>query len=94
MKKTFREHVTAVVSCIPEGRVLTYGEVARRAGNARAYRAVGNIMKRNHNPHILCHRVICADGSVGGYNGGVRKKINKLRSEGVQIRNYKVIMKI
>lgn len=79
---SFTEKVYEVVRTIPEGEVLTYKQVAARAGSPRAYRAVGNILNKNYNPDIPCHRVIKADGSLGGYNrGGVQKEL-QLRKEG------------
>lgn len=78
---SFKEKVYKVVSEIPEGEVLTYKEVAERSGNSRAYRAVGNILNRNCNPDIPCHRVIRTDGSVGGYNKGADKKKELLKRE-------------
>ena len=71
----FSEKVYNVVRKIPKGKVLTYAEVARRAGSGRAARAVGNLMKRNFDPTVPCHRVIRSDGTPGGYNrGGPAKK--------------------
>lgn len=78
----FREHVITIVCGIPRGAVLTYKEVAARAGKPRAYRAVGNILKGNDNFAIPCHRVIRSDGQIGGYNRGARKKVELLRKEG------------
>jgi len=82
---SFRDRVYRVVARIPRGTALTYGEVAKRAGSPRAARAVGSAMKHNTNPkHIPCHRVVCADGTVGDYAfGGPRAKAKKLRTEGV-----------
>ena len=72
-----------VVKKIPRGKVLTYTEVARRAGSPRAYRRVGNIIGTNRDPRIPCHRVVRSDGKIGGYSmGGVKAKIKKLKSEG------------
>ena len=80
---TFREKVFSIVKKIPRGKVLTYGEVARRADNPRAFRAVGNIIGTNRSPQIPCHRVICSDGKLGGYSmGGTKVKEQKLRAEG------------
>jgi uracil-DNA glycosylase len=70
MNQSFAEKVRAIVLQIPKGETLTYGEVAARAGNPRAGRAVGRIMAGNFDPAIPCHRVIRADGSPGGYNRG------------------------
>lgn len=73
--KTFAEKVYEVVRTISKGETLTYKEVASRAGSARAFRAVGNILNKNFDPGIPCHRVIRSDGSIGGYNrGSLRKK--------------------
>ena len=81
MTKSFKDKVYAVVRRIPRGKVLTYKEVARRAGPPRAYRAVGNILNKNHDPKIPCHRIIRSDGKVGGYNRGSRKKLALLKRE-------------
>mgnify|MGYP001567219170 CR=1 FL=1 len=59
---TFKEKVFAVVKKIPKGGVLTYKEVAKKAGNEKASRAVGNILNTNYNPDIPCHRVVRSDG--------------------------------
>lgn len=77
----FREEILKIVATIPKGKTLTYKEVAGRAGRPHAYRAVGNILNKNFNPRIPCHRVIKSDGSIGGYRGGIRKKIEILRKE-------------
>lgn len=66
---TFSEKVKEVVRGIPRGSTLSYKEVATRAGNPRAARAVARIMSANHDLTIPCHRVICANGTLGGYNG-------------------------
>lgn len=79
---TFTQKVYQVVKKIPKGKVLTYKEVAKRAGSPRAYRGVGNILNKNHNPEIPCHRVIRSDGKLGGYNRGQKMKIKILKKEG------------
>ena len=84
-KKSFTDRVFAAVKKIPRGNVLTYQQVARRAGNPKAYRAVGNILSKNFNPAIPCHRVVRSDGTAGGYNRVNAAKIEKLRIEGVQL---------
>ncbi len=80
----FKELVLSVVSLIPKGSVLTYKEVAKRAGNQKASRAVGTIMAKNNDKTIPCHRVIKSDGSIGMYNGlqGISKQ-DILAREGV-----------
>ncbi len=79
--KTFKEKVLDIVSKIPRGKTLSYKEVARLAGSPKAQRAVGNILSRNYNPRIPCHRVILSSGKTGGYNRGKEKKIEILRRE-------------
>jgi len=78
---TFTDKVYAVVAKIPKGSVLTYKEVAKKAGNPKAFRAVGNILNKNYNPGIPCHRVIRSDGKTGGYNRGASNKIKILQYE-------------
>ena len=84
MKKlnTFQERVFGVVRKIPKGKTLTYGEVALRAGNPGAARAVGTILSTNFDPKIPCHRVIRSDGKMGGYNRGLENKVRILTKEG------------
>lgn len=87
MKNNFTEKVYEVVSKIPKGKVLTYKEVAKRAGNEKAFRTVGTILSKNTNTKkVPCHRVIRSDGGIGGYAfGGAKKKREILEKEGVVI---------
>jgi O-6-methylguanine DNA methyltransferase len=62
----FKTRVCAVVAKIPKGKTLSYKQVAALAGNPKAYRAVGNLMHKNKNPEVPCHRVIKSDGSPAG----------------------------
>ncbi len=89
-KNDFQKKVFNVIRRIPRGRVLTYKEVARRAGRPAAYRVVGNILSKNYNPKIPCHRVIRSDGKLGGYNRGIKTKRFLLQREGVKTAVYKV----
>ncbi|MCR4260748.1 MAG: MGMT family protein [Candidatus Colwellbacteria bacterium] len=82
MQQGFKEKVLEVVSKIPRGKTLSYKQVAALAGSPRAYRAVGNIMNKNNNPKVPCHRVIKSDGTVGGYAHGSAKKRSILLKEG------------
>lgn len=85
-KLSFAERVREVVKDIPKGKTMTYKEVAARAGNPGASRAVGNIMSRNQDPKVPCHRVLRSDGKLGGYNGGIEQKISRLKKEGVTLK--------
>ena len=82
---TFKQKVLEVVKKIPRGQVLSYKEVAHRAGRPLAYRAVGNIMGQNHDPKVPCHRVIRSDGKIGGYRSGTGFKRELLKKEGAII---------
>ena len=78
---TFGDKVRDVVRNIPSGETWTYTQVARAAGSPRAFRAVGNILNKNYDPSIPCHRVVRSDGSLGGYNRGASKKALLLKKE-------------
>lgn len=79
---SFSEKVYSVVAKIPKGQVLTYKQVAKKAGSPLAFRAVGNILNKNFNSSIPCHRVVRSDGKIGGYNRGAKRKKEILTKEG------------
>ncbi len=82
-KEVFADKVRKVVAKIPKGKVMTYAEVAKKAGSPGASRAVGSIMAKNFDPKIPCHRVIRSDGKIGNYNrGGSEVKRKLLIKEG------------
>ena len=57
-----------------------------------AYRAVGNAMNKNpYAPQVPCHRVVCSDGSLGGFASGLKRKIEILKSEGVEVKNNMIV---
>lgn len=78
----FADKVRKIVSKIPKGKTMTYKEVAAYAGNSKAARAVGAIMRGNYDDSIPCHRVVRSDGSFGSYNrGGTLRKKEILKQE-------------
>jgi methylated-DNA-[protein]-cysteine S-methyltransferase len=80
----FQRRVLEECRKIPFGTTLSYGQLAARAGSARAYRAVGNCMAGNKIPiFIPCHRVVLSSGGLGSYSapGGVRMKKRLLSIE-------------
>ena len=85
-RSPFRLRVLAVVSAIPPGRVATYADVGVAAGRPRAGRAVGNIMRECRLDAVPCHRVVRADGTLGGYGGREWHKRALLETEGVTLR--------
>jgi O-6-methylguanine DNA methyltransferase len=86
---SFTERVLAVVKQIPAGTTLSYADVARRAGQPKAYRAVGNILNRiwqtDHGVTVPCHRVIRSSGAIGSYAGGETEKLRRLQVEQVTL---------
>ncbi len=75
---------------IPFGMLATYREVATRAGSPRASRAAGNALAANPVPIVVpCHRVVHSGGGLGGYTGGLDRKITLLRLEGVDVPPYR-----
>lgn len=88
----FSENVLNIVKQIPKGKVSTYSAIAEML-NCKAYRAVGQILKRNKNPdEIPCYRVVKSNGELGGYSasGGIKEKIKKLEKDGIKIENGKI----
>lgn len=83
----FARRVLEEAGRIPYGAVATYGELAARAGSPRAARAAGNAMRNNPVPILVpCHRVLPADGSLGGYGGREDRKAFLLELEETRVR--------
>lgn len=77
----FSKRVYSIVAKIPRGKTMTYKEVALLSGRPRAWRAVGNILNKNTNSKVPCHRVIKSGGEAGGYRLGRKRKIALLKKE-------------
>src|SRR3972149_3425659 len=101
MAREFSKKVLEVVSFIPRGKLMTYQQVAQKAGSPRAYRAVGSILNRNYRERewqlpldefepVPCHRVIRSDGYVGGYARGHKEKERILQLEGHVIDKHRI----
>jgi methylated-DNA-[protein]-cysteine S-methyltransferase len=84
---SFNQKVWALTARIPQGKVVRYADIAR-ALKTTGYRAVGNALNRNpYAPAVPCHRVVGSDGSLTGFAGGLDKKRDLLRREGLTLRN-------
>lgn len=82
----FQRRVWAALQEIPFGQTISYGELATRLGAAGASRAVGLANGRNPVAIIVpCHRVIAADGTLGGYSGGLDRKRHLLDLEQITV---------
>lgn len=83
----FQRRVWRTLLDIPYGTAISYRELARRADCPRGYQAVGQANGRNPLPILIpCHRVIGADGTLGGYSGGLDRKRFLLDLEGIAYR--------
>jgi methylated-DNA-[protein]-cysteine S-methyltransferase len=80
----FARRVLDATAHVPYGEVTTYSAMAAAAGSPRAHRAAGNALGSNPIPIVVpCHRVLYADGGLGGYTGGLDRKRHLLELEGV-----------
>ncbi|MCX7969971.1 MAG: methylated-DNA--[protein]-cysteine S-methyltransferase [Negativicutes bacterium] len=82
----WQRRVWRELSALPYGQTVSYGEIARRLGKPGAARAVAAACRANPWPVIVpCHRVISANGRLHGYAGGLARKRQLLRGEGIEI---------
>jgi methylated-DNA-[protein]-cysteine S-methyltransferase len=83
LSQGFTRRVLQATAKIPFGRVETYKDVAGHAGSPRGYRAAGNALGSNPIPIVVpCHRVVASGGKLGGYTGGIDRKLKLLAVEG------------
>ena len=82
----FQKRIFERLMGIPYGRIVSYGDIADEMGEPGAARAVGQAVGANPLPIVVpCHRVVRSDGKLGGYSGGLRRKVALLRIEGVDV---------
>ncbi len=96
MPTPFSEKIYQQLKKVPKGRVTTYKALANSLGS-KAYQAIGTAMKNNpYAPEVPCHRVVNADGSIGGFKGcktgkkTIQEKIEMLKKEGVEVLDGRV----
>ncbi len=93
--KTFSDKVYDLLRKVPEGHVTTYKELANALGT-KAYRGVGQAMKRNpYAPEVPCHRVVATSGKIGGFQGNtsgasIQRKIRMLKAEGIEFEDGRI----
>ena len=93
----FQKMVWNSISTIPEGKVMTYQELAMKIGHPKSFRAVASACGKNpYVPEIPCHRVVRKDGGLGGYSaeGGIKRKKYMLEKEGHKFNKDNIILKI
>ena len=94
---TFQKMVWNMLANIPEGKDMTYQELAIKIGNPKSFSAVANACGKNtYILEIPCHRVVRKDGRLGGYSaeGGIKRKKYMLEKEGHKFNKDKIILKI
>lgn len=85
LTRGFTQRTLRAATRVPFGELVSYGELARRVGNPRAARAIGNALGSNPIPIVVpCHRVVRTGGKLGGYTGGIERKLALLELEGVR----------
>jgi methylated-DNA-[protein]-cysteine S-methyltransferase len=86
IKTPFAKRLLQATARIPFGETRTYRDMATAAGNPLAVRAAGNALGHNPIPIVVpCHRVLRTGGAIGGYTGGLDRKIKLLATEGIEL---------
>ena len=82
----FQQRVWRAMTKISLGQTSSYGELAAAIGKSKAVRAVGGACGANPIPVLVpCHRVLAANNRIGGFSGGLDRKRELLRREGVRL---------
>jgi len=86
------EYAYYLVRQIPPGRVSTYGAVAKALGNKGYARAVGKFMNKNPDADTMpCFKIVKSDGSLGGFGLGIDDKIRRLKRDGIEVKEGKIV---
>lgn len=88
-----KEKVYKYLTNIPNGKVVTYGQIAEYLGNKKLARVVGNILHNNPDEDKYpCYKVVDGKGNLSKHFafGGIEKQKEKLEKEGIAVINYKV----
>jgi len=86
------EYTYYLVRQIPSGRVSTYGAVAKALGNKGYARAVGKYMNKNPDADTMpCFKIVKSDGTLGGFGLGVEDKIRRLKQDGVEVKDGRIV---
>jgi len=86
------EYTYNLVRQIPEGKISTYGAVARALGDIRASRAVGRMMNQNPDADDMpCFKIVYSDGKLGGFGLGVDDKIKRLKQDDISVKDGRIV---
>ncbi|MGM9632069.1 MAG: MGMT family protein [Eubacteriales bacterium] len=88
-----KEKVYEFLRTIPEGKVVTYGQIAEHLGNKNLARTVGNVLHSNPDGEKYpCYKVVNSNGKLSAHYafGGIEKQREKLERDGIAVVNYRV----
>jgi len=86
------EYTYNLVRQIPDGKISTYGAVAKALGDIRASRAVGRMMNQNPDADDMpCFKIVYSDGRLGGFGLGIDDKIRRLKQDDVSVKNGRIV---
>jgi len=86
------EYTYDLVRQIPNGKVSTYGNVARALGDIRAARAVGRMMNQNPDADAMpCFKIVYSDGKLGGFGLGIEDKIRRLKQDNISVEDGQIV---
>ena len=86
------EYTYYLVRQIPKGRVSTYGAVAKALGNKNYARVVGTYMHNNPDADTMpCFKIVNSDGSLGGFGLGIPDKKRRLKNDGIEVKNGRIV---
>ena len=86
------EYTYNLVRQIPDGKISTYGAVARALGDIRASRAVGRMMNQNPDADDMpCFKIVYSDGKLGGFGLGIDDKIRRLKQDNVSVKDGRIV---
>ena len=86
------EYTYNLVRQIPDGKISTYGAVAKALGDVRASRAVGRMMNQNPDADDMpCFKIVYSDGKLGGFGLGIDDKIRRLKQDNVLVDNGRIV---
>lgn len=87
----YRAKLEELLLKIPKGKVTTYKEIAH-AMKTKGYRFVGQLLNKNPHPNTYpCYKVVQSNGQLGGFALGNKDKIRRLKEDGVEVRDGKIV---
>jgi len=86
------EYTYDLVRQIPDGKISSYGEVAKALGDKIAAHAVGHMMNQNPDANSMpCYKIVHSDGKIGGFGLGIDDKIRRLNNVNISVKDGKIV---